>query len=208
MSTDTPPGPDTEEADEPGEGSELAAKVVLAAVAIGAVWGLVVAFPWIAYVLIGAGLAVGWQRAAAWARARKESEEGQAEEEQPDIVGALRQLGQKGDHVLLTQLRKQLGAADTKAVRKLLKAEKIRVRAGVRTPAGNGPGVHKDDIPAAPPEVGGGHGEGCCCRSGNNANANNRPGEGPGEGLRVVPIGTDGKIIYDPADTIRHHSVD
>ena len=51
------------------------------------------------------------------------------------------------------------------------------------------------------------HDERCCCRSGDNANANNAAGEGTEEGFRVVPIGTDGRIVYDPADAHRHHSV-
>ncbi|MFF7553582.1 hypothetical protein ACFZA9_11930 [Streptomyces olivaceus] len=31
--------------------------------------------------------------------------------------------------------------------------------------------------------------------------------ETPREGLRVVRIGTSGRIVYDPADTVRHHPV-
>lgn len=61
-----------------------------------------------------------------------------------------------GDHVLLTRLAAALGAAhpgwepSTKAVRALLAEADIPIRAGVRTAAGNGPGVHHSDVPALP----------------------------------------------------------
>jgi hypothetical protein len=58
--------------------------------------------------------------------------------------------------VLLTRLAADLAAShpgwepSTKAVRTLLAEARIPVRAGVRTPDGNGPGVHHQDVPALP----------------------------------------------------------
>lgn len=61
-----------------------------------------------------------------------------------------------GSSVLLTRLAADLSAAhpfwkaSTKAVRTLLAEAHIPVREGVRTPDGNGPGVHHQDVPALP----------------------------------------------------------
>ncbi|MFJ8626242.1 hypothetical protein ACIRD3_25865 [Kitasatospora sp. NPDC093550] len=58
--------------------------------------------------------------------------------------------------VLLTRLASDLAAnhpgweASTKAVRTLLSEAGIPVRAGVRTPDGNGPGIHHQDVPPLP----------------------------------------------------------
>jgi len=123
------------------------------------------------------------------------------------VVEALQHLGRRGDSVLLTQLRKRLGAADTKAVKALLKAEGIRVRAGVRTPAGNGPGVHQTDIPAPPPREETPSGSGCCCRSEPTTPTPTTDAAPGGEGRRVEPLGDGGYIIRDPADAARHHRV-
>lgn len=199
-------GPE-ETPDEPQGMSERTAKVVLVVVACGAMWGIVTAFPWIAYIAVGAGLTVGWQRVRGWQQRRHEDAEDAGPEEKPDVAEALRRLIGDDKGVLLTRLQKDLGLPNTKAVKALLKAEGIPWKAG-RTREGNGPSVRKEAIPAAPsPVVGDSHGEGCCCRSGNNGNGNNAPEEGPGEGLRVVPIGDSGYIIHDPADAARHHRV-
>ncbi|MEU1284351.1 hypothetical protein [Kitasatospora sp. NPDC005856] len=59
-----------------------------------------------------------------------------------------------GNSVLLTRLAADLAAfhpgwePSTKAVRVLLSEAGIPVRGGVRTPDGNGPGVHHQDVPA------------------------------------------------------------
>ncbi|NUO43751.1 MAG: hypothetical protein HOV82_17145 [Streptomyces sp.] len=201
-----------EQADEAGESggmSERTAKAVLLVIAAGALFGVIAAFPWLAYVIVGVLGTLGWQKARSWrARRRGDDAENEPEDEvEPDVGEALRRLVGDDRGVLLTRLRDDLKVADTKAVKALLDAEGITWKA-VRTARGNGPGVHKDDIPAAPsPDAGAVHGGGCCCRSGDNNNSDNSDQEEPEEGLRVVPIGTDGKIIYDPKDTIRHHAV-
>ncbi|MFE6744648.1 hypothetical protein ACFVGM_02215 [Kitasatospora purpeofusca] len=65
-------------------------------------------------------------------------------------------LTASGSSVLLTRLAADLGAAhpswtgSTKAVRALLSQAGLPVREGVRTPDGNGPGVHHQDVPPLP----------------------------------------------------------
>ncbi|MER6396871.1 hypothetical protein ABT263_12550 [Kitasatospora sp. NPDC001603] len=65
-------------------------------------------------------------------------------------------LTASGCSVLLTRLAADLGAAhpswtgSTKAVRALLSQAGVPVREGVRTPDGNGPGVHHQDVPPLP----------------------------------------------------------
>ncbi|MFF2353960.1 hypothetical protein ACFVVL_29785 [Kitasatospora sp. NPDC058115] len=70
-------------------------------------------------------------------------------------------LTASGSSVLLTRLAADLGTAhpswtgSTKAVRALLSEAGVPVREGVRTPDGNGPGVHHQDVPPlpSPPET-------------------------------------------------------
>lgn len=90
---------------------------------------LVTATPYLAYFVAGVIVCIAWQKARAWTVGRRSGGETQ-EEERPDVGEDLRALAKGGDHVLLTALRKRLGVADTKAVRKLLKAEEIPVRSG------------------------------------------------------------------------------
>lgn len=65
-------------------------------------------------------------------------------------------LTASGSSVLLTRLAADLGTAhpswtgSTKAVRALLSQAGVPVREGVRTPDGNGPGVHHQDVPPLP----------------------------------------------------------
>ena len=113
------------------------------------------------------------------------------EAEPVDIVAVLQALGEGGNGVLLTALREAADLPDTKAVRALLDEAGIRVRAGVRTPAGNGPGVHGSDIPTPSPTASHPSSERCLCSSGGtNANANNRP-----------------DIVQDPHNPHRWHVV-
>ncbi|MFB8419003.1 hypothetical protein ACFC63_26215, partial [Streptomyces albidoflavus] len=191
---------------EAGGMSERTARLVLVAVLLLAMWGVVAAVPETAYVVVGVLLCLAWQRATRWfARRRQDDEDEPAAEEAPDVAAALRTLSGDGRHVLLTELQKAVGAPDTKAVRTLLKAAGIRVRSGVRTPAGNGPGIHQDDIPAPSPAESDAHSDACCCRSGNNTNANNAPEDPSQKGLRVEPIGLAGAVVRDPADAARRH---
>ena len=191
----------SEVGDEPGGLSERAARLILLAVLLLAMWGIVAALPETAYVIVGVLGTIGAQRVRAWRTARRAKPA--AEESERDVVAALNRLVGDDRGVLLTRLRDDLGAADTKPVRTLLDTAGIPVRAGVRTRAGNGPGVHTDDIPTPPPTPV----EGCCCRSDANANTNSGAERGTEEGLRVERIGQSGYILRNPADTVRHHTV-
>jgi hypothetical protein len=173
--------------------------LVLAGITVLLLRVIVTVAPYSAYFVAGVLVTVGWQRAAGWLRRRREDRGEPEDEEELDVVEALQYLGRNGDHVLLTQLRKRLGAKDTKAVRKLLKAEKIRVRPGVRAPAGNGPGVHREDIPAPPPRTAAPSVAPCSCRSATTPT--------PTAGITTEPIGLAGIVVKDGSEVTRQHRV-
>jgi hypothetical protein len=201
MSDDTgeETGPDEVE-DPPSRIAGAFVLLVLAGVLVLILRVVVTVAPYSAYFVVGVLVTVGWQRAAGWLKRRREDRaEPEEEEEELDVVEALQRLGRNGDNVLLTQLRKRLGAKDTKAVRKLLKAEKIRVRPGVRTPAGNGPGVHREDIPAPPPRTAAPSVAPCSCRSATTPT--------PTAGITTEPIGLAGIVVKDGSEVTRQHRV-
>lgn len=166
---------------------------------------VVVVVPETAYFTAGLMAAATVRKVRTWAVGRRPgAEESQPEpvEDELDVGEALRRLVGDDRGVLLTRLRDGLGLPDTRTVRNLLDASGIPVRSGVRTSAGNGPGVHRDDIPPtedAPSER-------CLRRSDANTNANNDDGEGPEKGLRVAPIGQAGSVITDPTETKRRRA--
>ncbi|MFE5681719.1 hypothetical protein [Streptomyces sp. NPDC056512] len=159
---------------------------------------------WIVWVLLG------WC-AAAWSHAPAEeadeepaedadapAEEGPAEPDPADVADVVRDVIGTGRGALLTALRGPLGAADTRAVRECLDGADIPVRPGVRTAGGNGPGVHRDDVPAprpAPPDAPVG-----VVAAGEDANTNTN------NGLRVE-VREGMTIITDPADHHRRHDL-
>lgn len=97
---------------------------------------------------------------AAWRAGRTEAMDEQPEEEPelPDadeVAHLVRELLGNAKGVLLTGIRDRIeelfpGGWTTKDVRALLADSGIPIRAGVRTPAGNGPAVHRDDLPPLP----------------------------------------------------------
>lgn len=201
-----PEGTVGEETEQPSRVAGVFVLLVLVGVAVLALKVIVTVAPYTAYFVAGILACLGWQRVRGWVAKRRGPEA--EDEEEPDVVEALQHLGRNGDSVLLTQLRKRLRVADTKAVKKLLKADGIRWRDGVRTSAGNGPGVHHEDIPAPPPQEVAPSESGCSCSSGpTTPTPTTAPEEEQGEGLRVEPIGQAGAIIRDPADTVRHYRV-
>lgn len=203
-----PEGTAGEETEQPSRVAGVFVLLVLAGVAVLVLKVIVTVAPYTAYFVAGILACLGWQKVRAWAKTRRAPVDGdEDDEEEPDVMEALQHLGRNGDSVLLTQLRKRLRVTDTKAVKKLLKADGIRWRDGVRTPAGNGPGVHHEDIPAPPPREAAPSESGCSCSSGPTTATPTTASEERGEGLRVEPIGQAGAIIRDPADTVRHHRV-
>ena len=192
------------EEDKPSRIAGAVVLLVLAGVAVLVLKVIVTAAPYTAYLVAGILLDRAWLKARGWIARRKEDREDELPAEDVDVVGALQSLASGGRHVLLTELKTKLGVADTKAVRALLDGSLVPVRPGVRTPAGNGPGVHYDDVPPVVDDPSEGR---CLCRSDANANGNNEGGEGAREGLRVEPIGLSGHVVRDPADDVRHHEV-
>lgn len=208
MSTDEKPeSTGAEPAGEPRQMSERTAKAILLIIAFGAIWGIVRVVPYVAYFVAGILTCRGWQKTRGWIGRRQTSGDAESEAAEVDVVEVLQLLARGGRSVLLTELRDEIGAADTKVVKALLDEAGVRWREGVRTPAGNGPGVYHDDVPPLSPVGGGAHEGRCSCRSTANANANNADSDPPGEGLRVVPIGQAGTVVHDPADAVRHHKV-
>jgi hypothetical protein len=189
--------------DEAGEDNEQSGRGSLAALVVVALlitWRIVVVFPELAYTVVGVLGTVGCQKIQAWREGRHgDDQTSNAKVEQPDVGEALRRLVGDDNGVLLTRLRDDLKLPDTKVVKRLLDADGITWK-GVRTSRGNGPGVHVKDIPPAPSPVAEAHGDGCCCRSGDNTNSDNGP-EGDGEkGVRVDRTDT-GFTVHDLVET-------
>lgn len=184
------------------EPSRLAGGCVLA-IGTAAAGGVVYAFPELGYTVAGALALAGTQRARAWAAARRRTDADEPNEQPVDIVAVLQELGEDGGHVLLTRLRDAADLPDTRTVRTLLGEAGVPVRAGVRTPGGNGPGVHQDDIPRESVTPSGG----CLCTSDANTNANNTPEGRPEKGFRVETTGQAGVTVYDLSETRRHSAV-
>ncbi|MEU0001564.1 hypothetical protein ABZ069_32065 [Streptomyces microflavus] len=141
----------------PGEWREALARWVITLIALTIGATALYIHTWLrwafaAALIITIGLAAAHRRAL-------EPEDQEPEHEAPapnpaDMADIARELGE-GTGVLLTRLRDQLleeypGTGwTTKDVRGLLIAADVRVREGVRvTGVGNGPGVHREDIPA------------------------------------------------------------
>ncbi|MFH8577169.1 hypothetical protein [Streptomyces zaomyceticus] len=90
-----------------------------------------------------------------------------------DVIRSLHTLVGGGRGVLLTALCAHLSLPDTRAVKRVLEEAGITTRQGVRTVAGNGPGVHRDDFPELPSSQESPQGAGVVAGQAANANANN-----------------------------------
>lgn len=123
---------------------------------------------------------------------------GPAEPDPQDVEDLVRDLIGDGRGILLTGLRQPLHAADTRAVREVLATAGIKVREGVRTAGGNGPGVHRDDLPAPSPPPPTPSVGAVSAGEAANANATNALRVESREGMT---------IISDPADRYRAHSL-
>ena len=185
-SAEAEPGEQPAPAAGPSEQSERVARAVIVSVGVLAVYGIVVAFPYIAYFVAGIGACRGWQKTRGWLARRSHATEAGAAANQLDIAAALGSLLGDDRGVLLTALRDELKLPDTKAVKALLGQADIPWRAGVRTRAGNGPGVHRDDIAALSPSPGDGPGGGVVAGEDANTNANNTPVVERREGMTII----------------------
>lgn len=126
------------------------------------------------------------------------TEEAPVQDDPGAVLDAVRQAMAGGRGVLLTGLRGPLRAADTRAVRETLAGAGIRVREGVRTAAGNGPGVHQNDLPPVSPTLDAAPVDRVVPGQPANTNANNTPRVERREGMT---------IITDPADRHRTHTL-
>ncbi|MEW2451215.1 hypothetical protein AB0896_27280 [Streptomyces parvulus] len=193
---ETPPKQQEAEA---GGMSERTARFILLAVLALAMWGIVAVLPETAYAVLGVLVTLGWQRARRWLRRRRGDDEDQddepADSKRPETVPeTLHRLA--APHVFLADFAAARGQSKDTA-RAVLEALDIRVRRAVRNGGSTGVGVHKDDIPPLPRPLSstpvGGVDQG---------QPTNQQG-----GVRIER--RDGSvIIYDLADTHRHHQVD
>lgn len=136
---------------------ERLARLAAAAVVCWVVGGVALAERRALWVLLAAWCLTAWVAGRSDGDAEEEQGEGEERQDGPDaadMADIVRELG-TGTGVLLTRLRDQLleeyeGTGwTTKDVRALLAEAEVRVREGVRvTGVGNGPGVHRDDVPA------------------------------------------------------------
>jgi hypothetical protein len=115
-----------------------------------------------------------------------------------DLLDLVRDLIGDDRGILLTALCTPLHAPSTRVVRERLAAAGIPVSAGVRTPAGNGPGVHRKDLPAPSPLSDPLLHNGVAAGETANANTDNKLRVESREGMT---------IINDPADRHRAHSL-
>jgi hypothetical protein len=192
----------------------------------GTAWGVHVVAVWAVGFYGGwtaAGILLGWlaavllfvpkeclDGAAAWIERRINPPQDDSEEpaepageplvgpDPQDVIDLVRDVIGDDRGALLTALRQPLRAPDTKAVREVLATAGMRVRPGVRTGAGNGPGVHRDDLPPLSPADEAPDGERCLPRSTANNNTNSALRVQSREGMT---------IINDPADRHRTHSL-
>ncbi|MDX3294633.1 hypothetical protein PV569_13045 [Streptomyces scabiei] len=194
---------EADDAGEQGEPSRIAGAVVvlvLTGLAILALKAIITAFPYVAYYVAGLLTSWGWQRARTWLNRRGDDVQEPGDEHGPDALDAVIALHalSRGNSVLLTALRDELELPDTKTVKALLDEADVPYKA-VRTPTGNGPGVHKDDIPPMVSPADDSHDERCCCRSDDNDNADNATGDAPQKGTRVEAIGDGGRLVSELA---------
>ncbi|WP_432041432.1 hypothetical protein [Streptomyces cadmiisoli] len=182
--------------------------LILSGAGILTLKAIVTAAPYVAYFVAGILVTLAWQKARACIRGRREGDGEQTEPEPtPDVGEALRRLVADDNGVLLTRVRDDLKLPNTKRVKQLLDEAGVTWKA-VRTSRGNGPGVHKNDIPPDPsPVVADAHAAGCCCRSSGNNNSDNGTDPSGREGLHVEPIGLAGSVLRQAADEKRHHQI-
>jgi hypothetical protein len=202
VSTDDEQGqePEPAAAEETGESggmSERTARAILTLVAMLAAWGLVAAFSEIAYVIVGVIGTLGSQKARRWVVHRRgepdEDDEDQAEERRETIAETLHRLA--APNVFLADFA-EARLMSVESARAVLEALDIRVRRAVRNGDKTGVGVHRHDIPPLPQPL------------------SERPVDPVDQGQPTNQQGvrierTDGGfIVYDFADTHRHHGVD
>jgi len=191
-----------EQTAEPGEAggmSERAARTILAGVLLLAMWGIVAALPEVAYVIVGVLGTLGWQAARGWLARRRGTEPGEDDTAAPDaeqretIGETLHRLARP--HVFIADLATETGISK-EAARAVLESHGIRIRRAVRNGDDTGVGVHRDDIPPLPQPL-----PATPVGPVDQGQPTNQ------QGVRIER--TDGGlVIYDLAETHRHHTVE
>ncbi|MGI5196558.1 hypothetical protein ACQEVY_23400 [Streptomyces sp. CA-288835] len=176
--------------------SERTARAILTVVALGAVWGIVAVAPWVAYVIVGILGTHGWQKVRKWIARRREDPGSEPAEEpllmEAEVIRALHFLA--APNVFLSALAAEL-CLSVEAARAVLEALGIRIRRAVRVGDTTGVGVHAEDIPPLPHPS-----------SDDPVEPVDQEQPTNQQGVRVER--TDGGfIVYDLADTHRHHKV-
>ncbi|MFJ6566239.1 hypothetical protein ACIQNU_02375 [Streptomyces sp. NPDC091292] len=177
--------------------SERTARVILVVIVCGVMWGIVAAFPWVAYVIVGVLGTLGCQALSRWTGRRRES--GAAPEDavpEPisalDIVEALHEVS--APHAFLADLAAALDVPKETA-RALVENLGIRVRRAVRNGDDTAVGVHRDDLPPLPrlspedPETG------------------VDQGQPTNQRVTVEELGLAGRLVKDGSETTRRHRV-
>lgn len=200
MSTDEQLQPEAEEpAGEERQMSERTAKAILVVIAVGVMWGLVAAFQWIAYVVVGVLGTIGWQKTAQWIGRRRgdepsDDEQEQAAERRETLPETLHRLA--NPHVFIADLAAATSISK-EAARAVLESHGIRVRRAVRNGDDTGVGVHRDDIPPLPRPLSATPVDGV-----DQGQPTNQ------QGVTVEKMGLPGYIVRDPADAVRRHRVE
>jgi len=194
------PQPTLDEATAPGEPSamsERTAQAALLLVALGAVWGIVAAWPEVAYVIVGILATCGWQKVRSWTRGRRASDtfevQAAGEPAAETVTQTLHRLA--APHVFLADFAAARGLSKD-AARAVLEALGITVRRAVRNGSRTGVGVHKDDLPPLPRPS----------QKGPDSGVDQGQPTNQQSGVRIER--TDGgMIIYDLTETRRHQRV-
>lgn len=195
--------PEAAEAEPAGESrqmSERTARIILVVVACGAMWGLVAAFPWVAYVVVGVLGTLGCQKVTSWISRRQGNGEAQdeatdgGEEESETLAETMHRLA--NPHVFLAELATARGLSK-EAMREVLEALHIRVRRAVRNGEDTGVGVHKADLPPLPQPLSQDPVDGV-----DQGQPTNQ------QGLTVEELGLAGRLVKDGSETARRHRVE
>lgn len=149
-----------EEAGEPRQMSERTAKIVLLVIALAAMWGIVAAAPWVAYVVVGILGTLGWQKVRGWISQRQGSDDETAEDMDDEpaeaeltkdtLTRALHAVG--APHAHTSALAAHLGTTPER-VREALDEASITRSGGVRMKGRKvavSPGVKREDFPPLP----------------------------------------------------------
>lgn len=181
MSADEEPeAVEDEDAGESEGMSERTAKLLLLAVLLLAMWGIIAAAPWMAYVVVGILLDRGWLKARDWQAQRGSGEEEASPAESPatgglslarELTVALHAVG--APHAHISALAEHLNAP-AERVRDALDEVGIPRSGGVRMKGRKvavSPGVKREDFPPLPSSPQEGPKEGALT-SNNNSNNN------------------------------------